>query len=372
MKKICVTTIYEAINYGAALQALALQSVVVNMRPNAEVCILKYRPSFTTNDIAPIRMHIGTGIKRFGHIFFDILFCVERKKKLAAFAAFADKYFFLSDEIAERDKIIADILISGSDQIWNPYLTDNHVDKVYFSKNTVKGCKRISYASSFGDYDFDDQYAEEIIQAIQGYSYISVREEPVANKLASIIDRDVQTVVDPTLLLTKEQWVQLLDLEQHREQEKYLLLFSVQGYKTTKELITLGKELAKKEKLKIVMIGGEVPMPGIKQIRTASPRDFLELLLNAEAVLTNSFHGTAFSLVFEKPFIVTSNHAGPGRIVSLLEQVGLKEHYYSKGSICKEQVSLDLCAVEYNTVHLLIEKMRKESVDYLEKALGEG
>lgn len=363
--QIVIASIFEANNYGAALQALALQRTIEKYCPQDTVKIANYCPLFTKYDNALIRTHIGGGAKKIAHMLLDMIFFFSRKKRLKAFEQFRRETMNLTQPLSASDEIDADIFISGSDQVWNPYLTDNKVDKVYFGCNVKQKGKKMSYASSAGDYSFEDEFAEQIFSKLETYDAISVREKITAEILSRGLSKKVYTNCDPTLLLSEKEWHSTLKIQKIHN-EKYIFLFSVQGYVISKKMFELGIRLAKQNHMKVFAIGCEMPSIKMHRIIQASPKDFLQLLYNAAVVITNSYHGTVFSLIFKKPFIVTENRSGPGRIIALLEQVGALNHYYT---VNYSNITLESAQIDSSEIDSKILLMRKAGQEYLTSTL---
>lgn len=317
--KIGIITFHNGSNYGAALQTFALQeflSFIYN-----DVIIINYDNYFISKGLRPIR---------WGKTLFD-LYCAitdlfnlkNNKKKISNFKLFFDKYYNLSPLLTKEQlqKVGADveICVSGSDQIWNPNLR-GAIDDIYLGK--IKGVtKRISYASSFGNYNFDNEEANHILyENLQMFSGITVREK--ADVLKEKLGFEAKNVMDPTLLLSKEDWSRSLNIIKKDTGIHYLLIYAMTE---VNKVINYAKKIAKKRGLKPIVIGNySRRINGVIYICDAGPKEFVELFLNADYIVTNSFHGTAFSINFEKQFISVMNPKSPERVKRLLDSLGME------------------------------------------------
>lgn len=296
--KIGIITWFTGSNYGTNFQAIALQYYLRNK--GYEVNIINYeippsskkRPFIKRFLNQPRKYLVKICMKKYeGKI-------AERDKKL--FNAVKNKCI-LTEKINDREKLIKvcnsfDLLICGSDQIWNP----NWYNRFYFADFDEINTKRISYAPSLGVNSISKKIIPEINRSINKMSYVSVREEKAADLLAPYLDEKPEVVVDPTLLLTKKEWTNIFPEKQH-ETGEYILAFFLNDERA--HLCAI-KKFAKQKKCRLVII----PYKGTTYFQKADIRanagleEVLDLIRSAKYILTDSFHMTVFSIIYRKQF----------------------------------------------------------------------
>ncbi|MDD4716114.1 MAG: polysaccharide pyruvyl transferase family protein [Oscillospiraceae bacterium] len=259
-----------------------------------------------------------------------------------------------------------DVYLSGSDQIWNPYIFQgNRFDPAFFL-TFVKGKDKIAYAPSLGASSFSPDLMWELEGYLSSYKALSARESFGRAVLEQASGRKVETVVDPTLLLSGEDWAALA--KKPKLERPYVLCYFISPYGA---LMPALRRVLEETGLPLVQLAGmRRRAPGAKRVvLDAGPREFLGLFQNAAFVVTNSFHGTVFSMQFEKPFLTgvsPREMANPGRsrIYSLLQTVGLT------GRIAglPETQAWDAKA-EYSQVQKLLAPAVDASKDYLTRNL---
>lgn len=360
--KIGILTFHNVPNYGAVLQALALKSYLSEQGHTVQ--IIDYQCKGNSDEFAPKEFKRGfiessNWIKRILKI---VLFSVFAERDYAhkydRFRAFSKKYYDL-EKNAEEIFNSFDVVFCGSDQIWNPMITDGF-QLPYFGAQTPRKAIVASYAASCGDIsEFDDKTKEEFFSYVKQLDHVAVR-EPSLCKTIQNEGIACKCTVDPTLLLTPSEYIQILGL-QKKSGKKYLLQYSLQK---NSELDDLARMVAKAKNLEIVKVCGYVNI-GFKKdgIYDVGPVDFLEKLYNAEHVVTNSFHGIALSLVFKKDFNVCLPCSRKSRILDLLEELSLQKRIYRKDG------QLDIGNVDYQSVSHQIGEMTADSKKYIEKVL---
>jgi hypothetical protein len=258
---------------------------------------------------------------------------------------------------------IFDAYITGSDQVWNPDSTDG-LNGDYFLSFVPKGKTKISYAASISAKCLSNKEKEAILSYLNDYKAISVREMQGKNLLKSIGIDKVEHVLDPTLLLTKAEWGHIADGSNIEEKDKYLLMY-VLG--SQPKLVKYAQKVARQRKLKIVKLGWDLKKTkGIDEIISfGTPQDFVKLFLNADYVVTNSFHGTAFSVNFNKDFIVLPSSNNNPRFTSILNMFGLQERCLNVENGIKDFND----SIDYTVVNTILQNERKISLDFLQNAL---
>lgn len=317
--KIGLITIHNSCNYGAVLQTYATQEVLSSF---GKAEIINYHNPHTDKTIQLLRF--GTQPRDILRLGKDVLRFLPKLRILKKFKSFFDQNYKLSgprtknlEQLAER----YDVLVCGSDQIWNPSIISGNqlLDPNYFL-NFTKSKKKISYASSMGSHEYTKIESQEVKRCLAGFSNISVRESNSAEYLRNLLGKNVTHVLDPTLLLDKVEWTSKLNTPTTSKRNDYILVYVLRKNKILDQTVSI---VAKQLNLDVIVIDQD-PYTTIKckeHIKDAGPSEFIEIFSNASFVITNSFHGTAFSLNFEVPFIVTPPPTGLNRIMSLLTAV---------------------------------------------------
>lgn len=288
--------------------------------------------------------------------------------KYKKFNSFVEQRMSLSQRYRTEAELMqnppsADYYISGSDQIWNVRAKD--FSKAYLL-DFVRSGKRISYAASCGPLRIDwTQYdSESITKLLSKYDMCSVREKGSSENLRPLIDKKLPIHVDPTLLLDCEEWREIQS-EANYHEGRYILLYCLEP---TKDQLFLAKRIAKKLELPILVLRynnkNDMLNHFVKRY-DAGPEDFLAYIDHAALVLTSSFHGTAFSLLYKKPFYVFDGMTD-NRISSLLVSVGMEDRSISQQS---SMGKINILPFEYQVVEKFLMQKRVESYTYLADAL---
>lgn len=311
--KIGILTFYNADNYGAVLQCYALQEHLKKLYPNDEICVIDYKNVAVEQTYKPLVMR-----KKLISNFTQFLYLPQVLKKRKQFIQFRSKYLNLgSCNLSEYD-----IIYFGSDQIWNQNITGK--DMTYFGAG-FNG-RKIGFAVSDGG---ELTVTDEIIKSISKFESISCREESLTNRIAALnLNVPVKTVNDPVFLLSKKQWLSIAEKPKERG---YVLAYKIaQRVDFDEQAEQLGKKLGK-QVIQIVYLKSVKKMfcKNQKFVEGVSPEQFLGYIADADFVITTSFHGTAFSILFEKPFYVLNFDRRNERIKDLLKCHGLMNCYVS-------------------------------------------
>ncbi len=358
MKRTGMLTFHFANNYGAALQTYALQ-YTLNTLPDLEVEIIDYRHWFVRfTDFArffPIDKNpkgILSGLKTFS----------GRVKRIRKFREFYEKYYKLSKRCnSNRDlkKLPTyDYYICGSDQIWNDTVTLGLAPE-YFLQFAPEGAVKISYAPSFGSDISDEKKLGRIAKMLQDFQGISVRENAEMNrKLAQKLGRELVLLVDPTFLVKREHWARLAG-EEPIIKQKYILVYLMQNNEKLYQYAKKAKELLGLPVVSISRYGYKANGIIDRTIVDAGPIEFLNLIRHAEFVCTNSFHGLAFSIIFEKKFFAFPSDRFSTRSSNLLNVF----HMHPPKTVTEENVRERF----YNReeVGQITQKEREKAMNYL-------
>ena len=299
--QICTITCHDVYNAGASLQAYALQTYLKSL--GHDVKIIDYKPDYLSRhyrlDIVGNPKY-DKPILRQAYLLAKLPGRLRMLPRKRAFDSFTAKYLDLTRRYASNaelkaDPPEADIYFAGSDQIWNP-LFSNGKDPAFYLDFAPEGSVKASYAASFATEDVLDDWKPQMKDWLHALDYISVRESSgvrIAQDLGII---GAVHVLDPVFLLDASTW---RNMASERPSYPYLLVYDFDG---NKQIEQEAKRLAAQHKLKIVTLQ-KFPYAD-RCIRDAGPREFLSLVDGASFVLSNSFHATAFSLIFQRPFMV--------------------------------------------------------------------
>lgn len=365
MKKIAILTIVDNINYGTYLQAFATYKTFVDKGWDTEIInyIRPYLSSkqFAVNYLHNKKMHV---VKRLVYAFFYILLDPLMKANLKRFikkrAKLSKKYRSISD--FEKYSPIADVYLTGSDQVWNN--SHNHGLDIAFFWPFVNG-NIYSYAASIGLMKFKNEEEETVTKLLSRYKSIAVRESYGVEAIKKLGIANVTQVLDPTLLITGEEWKKIAG-DCIIKTEPYLLVYTVEiGRKDF--IVEQAQEIAKKRGLKVYVVCPTYKFKkdfnADKVFNFAKVELFLSLFAQADFVVVSSFHGTAFALNFNKQFVTISPAEFSSRVNSLLNLVGLKERYI-KDDIVKSE---DLKEIVYEPINKILAEERIHSFKYIDK-----
>lgn len=337
--KIGILTFHAAHNYGAVLQAYGLQEFLKSRGHAVEV--VDYRPDYLTRPYQVIprwRVNKKHGVfanaLRLGYYCARILTAAilrapMRVRRARGFENFISGALNLSRErFKEGGRVPAenyDALVFGSDQIWSPNHTDGG-DPVFLGDFPVpSGTLKIAYAASAGAASATLGENPIFANALKNFDALSVREENLAESLRPRTEKEIETVLDPTLLAERDVWEKLARTPRAMP-KKYVLVYQVMF---NPEADRIAAELAAQIGAEVVSVWAGYASRGNMR-KTETPAEFVGWFKNAACVVSTSFHGTAFSLIFEKPFYyVGKGEAAENRPRQILGALGLMSRYVS-------------------------------------------
>ena len=349
-------------SHGAALQMFALYSYLQKQGHDVEVI------NYISNKVnyAPSLKKKKKSVRAFLTGAFSKIFLKDYAPAFKEFEEKINKYpaFPIAStqdltEVAQR----YDRIVVGSDQVWNPVVTGN--DMNYYLTFLEDSSKKATYAPSFGFSKISKDGKEEISEALSKFHYLCVREKQGAKIIYDLIEKDVPVVLDPTFLLQASIWEKQAK-EVRPCPRKYVLYYTI---KPSEKLKKFAGKLAEKTNCKLVLIGGRVReyfQSSKKPVSGVGPSEFLWLIKNAQYVVTNSFHGTAFSVIFKKNFYVEYSSDTNSRLENLVETLGLENSVVDENSLLKPVV-----VVDYNKVLQALEKEKNHSINYLQEVIRE-
>lgn len=362
--KIGILTFHCAHNYGAVLQCYALQEILKSFGYDVE--IIDYRPSYILNYYKVFNFHRFTTrnpIKIIKSSINEILTIKYRLKRFQAFQSFIDEKFNLSKHIEKKDiPSNYDCYVLGSDQIWNPQITMGF-DPIYFCyfKFPKNNKKYISYAASMETSILNEQEKTFYKNALQNFDEISVRENYLEKLLQPLTNKAIKTVLDPSLVADSAIWNSLA--KRPSMNKKYVLIYQVRIDKNTRRIAQI---IANQLHTEVVEITASVDCRHLirkNSYQCLSPEEFLGWIKYASCVVATSFHGIAFSIIFNKPFYSLKLGKGDTRILSLLQNIQLEDRMINKAS---SPIFQD---INYEIPNKFLANLRMQSKEYLLSAL---
>ena len=293
-KKIGILTFHQCINYGAILQTFALQKYL-NRFDNVNAEVINYENKTFKEKYTIRRFFKKQKISYFIYNYLVMPFWFIKKHR---FNKFTKKNIKISKLCKNSSQIKDyDLYVVGSDQVWN--LSTTNYDYTYFLDFVCDNKKKSSYAASFGVDKLPAVATEKVKKLLSSFNSISVRENQGKSIVSTLVKNNVDVVLDPTLLLNKDEWLKYAS-NCNKSNEKYVLIYQL-AY--SKSLVNFAKKIANKKGYRIVTIDGN-PRQFIraKYVLSAGPSEWLKLFFNAECIVTNSFHGLVFSLNLNKNF----------------------------------------------------------------------
>ena len=358
--KIGILTYHRSHNYGALLQGIALREVLV--RAGHQVTFIDYWPAYHRHMYALFSFHRMMSRKGLGGKIIYFKNCIvnykNRKKRKTNFD------IFIKENIEPYISSINDnydVIVHGSDQIWRKQPEINTYNPVYFGKHQIKSNRKVSYAASMGVLPTDEFSRNLVKDNLSCLDTISVREESLLALVKEFGYLNAVHDLDPTLLLPSDYWAGKFDLK--LSSERYALYYKIQDSFDTKELRRYVE--SKGLKLKIIHSKANVADSEVN-ITTAGPQQFLQMIYGAEMVFTSSFHGLAFSLIFNKPFYA-SFVKNAGRAGSLLEAVDLLNRLLKP----KTAIPSNLCDIDFNVVNQFLHALRNASLESLDHLINQ-
>jgi hypothetical protein len=364
--KVRTITLHGAHNFGAMLQAYALIKALKKLGHDAGV--IDFNPQQNVKNNKKIKF--SSNLRQMLKSIYGLQAFSAWRSRYNKFEAFKKGYMNLTthyesyQDLKERPPE-ADAYICGSDQIWNPERSFKFPFFLNFGDSSIR---RISYAASFGVSNVPPANEEALAELLRGFHYLSVRETSAAKEIDRITERCAQVVLDPTLLLTKNEWSKVAETKRLVE-KPYMLVYCLEESDLFFNAISQMAELSGH---KVVVIAGSIR----NRIKCADrilidvgPKDFLNLFLNADLVVTNSFHGTAFALNFQRPLVSVMHMTRNDRMSTLLESVGWKESQFQKGSSPTEMMSIARTRAESVGVETL-NALRNDSLRFIETSLS--
>lgn len=364
--KVLIATMHRGNNYGSALQTYALCEKIKAL--GGEPLVLDYVPprinnrkllrkawakllgvnSIRTKYIAIRTIAILTTFYRCYNRFF------KREVSLTR------RYYSINQIL--KAKIDADVYMTGSDQVWNSFHNQG-IEKVFYLSFVPDNKRKVAYSASFGREELEAWEIEDTRKLLSRYDAITVREQSAIKVLESI-GLSGGCVLDPTFLLNKDEWMKRSI--PHRENEKYVLIYSVEPDKAS--VIKIARIVADHIGAKVFMVEwGRKPYPGVdKMISLVDPLTLIDYFAKAEFVVASSFHGTALSINLNKQFISVSPAKFNTRVQSILSIVGETNRLINPDDFDIDEA---LALINYDKVNNFLSSEREKSISALKNMM---
>ena len=353
-----IITFHRAANYGAVLQSYALQQALESIGVKNE--IIDYRCEHIEQHYSP---KPSVSIKHAKHFVLELMEALQKSKVRKVFDHFLNNYLCLSQKVTREElAILADkynTVICGSDQVWNPISTNG--DYSYFLDFVSSDKKKLSYAASIGIDKWEDSSLNAIKEHLRSFDAISIREPSSLDMVESLYDGDLAINVDPTVLLEVSKWEEIAE-KSNRSENGFIFVYMMQP---SDNLYKLAESLAREKGLDIISISMSENKCSIGQnVKGASVNDYLWFIKNASYVVTNSFHGLIFSMIFEKDFYwdyQTGKSMSNTRFDMLSKQYGIGCRCFDDNKKPNDYERLD-----FQEIKETMKMQRLESLKYLE------
>lgn len=371
MKSIGIITIHKINNYGSVLQAYALQKVCEDLGYKVEIIDYDFPNNFHQNN----KYSTASDTQPNEPKWIKALFAKALVRQHKGIRLFIDKYQNLSSNKYHKVEDFTanpptyDVYITGSDQLWSPrHCNGDPAFMLYFAPDNAL---KISYAASIGSNAIPEELKNAYIGLLNRYKHISVRENTGADVIRSLINKEATVVLDPTLLLNKDEWNKIATPKRLVKKKYILCYFLNYTFNAFPYVDELARDMQKQTGYEIVRVAR--PPHKLSFINTTyqigvSPEEFLALVRDAEIVLTTSFHGTAFAVNYGKPVftVVQDRNASDSRQVSLMHNLGLDKQVLS---IKDKFPTASDANYNVDNEQTVLNRLRLDSKLYLEKAL---
>lgn len=360
MKIAAFITVHVGFNFGSKLQAIATQEILKRAGCREVVCVNYIPPRVELKRYWKVALQNPVRFLR--RVLFFPVYLYTRNN----YGRYLEEHCNVSSPIYSTDDFSkvcpkADVYVSGSDQLWN-YKHNEGLDKHYFFDG-IQG-KKIAYASSIGMTELPDDYAEYMKSRLSEYSAISVRESSAVNILKNW-GLDATLVLDPTFMLDRDEWKKYAS--KRLVDEPYLFVYLPYNIVDKALIYRTASLIAVKKNLTVVTYSDyfQKEKDADKTVTFTTPGDILSLFYYADAVVTNSFHGTAFSINLIKQFWVYMPSNFSTRITSILDLCHLKSRLLTE-EITESQITE---LIDYRQANAVLATEREKAFQFLTKAL---
>ena len=364
--KIGVLTYHFSINWGAVLQCYALREALEALGHDAYV--INFVSEEQADNVALYRKN--NSLQSILKNMLLLPFHRQRKTRNKLFETFVQEKMNVTKRVTNYDEFIRlqeeekfDAIFAGSDQVWNPQIKD--FNDIFFLKG-IRNTKSIGYAVSLGEAGYTDLLP--YTDFIKAFDIVSVREESAASIIKKLYDGNVLMAMDPTFLLSHSHWMELSANTKHND-KRYSIAFFLNKEKYEQNLAS-AKAFSDKNGLEMILLDMRVSKTSIryKGVISVGPQEFLQYIAGASCVITDSFHGTVFSILLNRPFYSINNNPNSTdtRRSELLARFSLGKYYIPITDLSKSTIE------DYNCekVNKALEEIRNNSIELIKKMLN--
>lgn len=356
MSKIAIVTLYDDINIGNKLQNYAVQIFFEKFGMKCET-LRHWEMAYDKRNWKKIKLIL---IRILGYPRESSRMLRLEKKRKKRFKAFSDAYLKLGPvvkmkHLPENLSEVYDYFVTGSDQVWHNW-TGKRTEIDYFFLQFAKEHQRLTIAASFGKNEIEKEFLEDYDRGIKGIPIITCREQQGASLIKEIFEREVEVLLDPTMLIDEIYWYEIEKKPKIKVPEKYILIYAL-GNKS-KEVQQFIEQVALENDMEIVDIYNK----NIPELYMTAPDEFLYFIHHAHLVVTDSFHASVFSILFHTDFVVFDRMTKSmgnmsSRLDTLLNVFGLSDRKF--GLIEKKM----LFQTDFSDVNETLKKERRRAVD---------
>ena len=363
-KKVGIITFHTADNYGALYQSYALEKFI-SQHFDYNVEIINYCTERHIEAYKLLRKRSDNPLKNLYRNFLVIKRYLAFKNKKIKFQKFREQYLVLSavryatEESLLKTKLDYDICVTGSDQVFHPYIEDYRA--YYMAFSSFNG-RKVAYAPSFGIKDFTPEVAQKVKPLISDYYALSCREKDGAEFISALIRKDVPVVLDPVLLIDSKEWHKFpCDIS---TPSKYIFVYDLNGGAA---LVEIAKRIQARYGGQIICAtsNSNLSVKNVTYLYDLGPLEMIGFINEATFVVTDSFHGTAMAVAMETKVISYVAHKiASSRAISLLSQLDIADQ------ICQDINAFDITTVQFKSYRDKLERLRECSIRFLEDALN--
>lgn len=375
MKTVGIITYHHYYNYGTMLQALALQEKINSLGYQAELIDFKQNNSMSKFEMFKLRIRrLPVYIKKRKKYQVLAASRAKEKEKIDLFEKFykdnlhvGEKKYTSTKELID-DPPAYDCYVVGSDQTWNPFVANS--PEAFFLPFVSNKSKKGSYGPSLAVKSLSDKQEKKYREKLSDFAFLSCREQDGAQLLSRITQRKVKCVLDPTLLLTSKDWERYSEYDIPKE--PYILVCFLGEKPEHRKAVERIRKLTNWEILSLPAAYLEMNSNDCKKI-WGGPSEFLSLIRGASLVCTDSFHGTMFSINFQRNFFSfcksddSEKSSENSRLYSALDIFGLSNRIIHN----MDNIDAKDIPVNYDNVTSILEEQRRDSTEYLENMLFE-
>ena len=375
MKTIGIITYHHYYNYGTMLQALALQEKVEQLGYQAELIDFKQDNSLSRYEMLKLRikrMPVYIKERKKYRALADSREKIKEKNELfeqfyKTYLHVGKKKYTTTQQLMENPPVY-DGYVVGSDQTWNPFVANS--PEAFFLPFVENKSKKGSYGPSLAVKSLSDEKEKEYRKKLSNFSFLSCREQDGAQLLSRITQKEVKCVLDPTLLLSAKEWRKYCEFEIPKE--PYILVYFLGEKSEHRRAVEKIQKLTNWKIISLPAAYLEMENNDYKKV-WGGPKEFLSLIRGAALICTDSFHGTMFSINFQRNFFSfckssdSEESSENSRLYSALNIFGLSNRIiHNMDNLTAEDISID-----YKNVIPILEEQRRDSIEYLENMLFE-